>query len=92
MPITEVPAPDGSNRIAVHRGPILLVQDSRLGKVGLPVQIPAGEPEKIEVKGLEDVYRWKNGLQLCDYASAGNLFCEKNTLCVWMKNKKTRKS
>ena len=92
MPITEVPAPDGSNRIAVHRGPILLVQDSRLGKVGLPVQIPAGEPEKIEVKGLEDVYRWKNGLQLCDYASAGNLFCEKNTLCVWMKNKMPKKS
>ena len=92
MPITVVPAPDGSDRIAVRRGPILLVQDSRIGKVGMPIHIPAGEPEKIEVEGLADVYRWKNGLQLCDYASAGNLFSEKNTLCVWMKNKKTKKS
>ena len=26
-----------------------------------------------------------NNIKLCDYASAGNLFDENNTLCVWLK-------
>ena len=84
MPITEIAAPNGVKRVAVRRGPILLVQDSRLGEVGSPVRI-SGNPEKIKVKNIQDVYSWRNGLQLCDYASAGNLFNKKNTLCVWMK-------
>lgn len=87
MPVTVIPAPAGAPLAAVRRGPILLVQDSRLGEVNTPIEIPAGTPEKIEVEGIEDVYRWNNGLLLCDYASAGNLFCEENTLCVWMKKK-----
>ena len=91
MPITEIAAPGGAKRMAVRRGPILLVQDSRIGEVGVPVSL-SGQAEKVKVKNIEDVYRWENGLQLCDYASAGNLFSEKNTLCVWMKNKKTKKS
>jgi hypothetical protein len=86
MPIVEIAAPAGKKKIAVRRGPILLVQDSRIGDVGVPIKI-SGDPEKVRVKNIEDVYRWKDGLQLCDYASAGNLFSEKNTLCVWMKKK-----
>lgn len=86
MPIVEIAAPAGKKKIAVRRGPILLVQDSRIGDVGVPIKI-SGVPEKVNEKNIEDVYRWKDGLQLCDYASAGNLFSEKNTLCVWMKKK-----
>ena len=87
MPVVEIPAPGGAKRIAVRRGPILLVQDSRIGEVGAPVRVPPGKPEREKVRGIEDVYRWGNGLRLCDYASAGNLFREENTLCVWMRTK-----
>ena len=85
MEITPVAAMDCNSRFAVKRGPVLLVQDSRLGDVNTPVSLPDETPEKIKVDGLLDVYSFSNGVKLCDYASAGNLFEESNTLCVWLK-------
>lgn len=85
MDIVQVPSVDGSKRFAAVRGPILLAQDSRLSKVNRKVKLPDETPERIETEGFADVYSYSNGVKLCDYASAGNLFEESNTVCVWLK-------
>ena len=85
MEIIQVAPQDRSPRFAAVRGPILLVQDSRLGEVNTCIDLPEETPERVNVEGLQDVYNFSNGVKLCDYASAGNLFEASNTLCVWMK-------
>lgn len=85
MEIVKVPAVDNSSRFALVRGPILLAQDSRLGKVNEPVNLPEETPSWSSEEGFCDVYTYSNNIKLCDYASAGNLFDENNTLCVWLK-------
>ena len=85
MPITTVSAPDKSGRFAVRRGPVLLVQDSRIGSVNTPVELDESMPEHLSTPEITDIYCWQNGTKLCDFASAGNLFESENTLCVWLK-------
>ena len=85
MPITTVAAPDKSSRFAVRRGPVLLVQDSRIGSVNTPVELDESMPEHLSTPEITDIYCWQNGTKLCDFASAGNLFESENTLCVWLK-------
>ena len=87
MDIVKVPAGNNVQRFALLRGPILLAQDSRLGKVNEPVSLPDETPEQIFSDGFAEVYSYSNGVKLCDYASAGNLFEADNTLCVWLKSK-----
>jgi hypothetical protein len=85
-----IPAFDGSDRVALLRGPVVLAQDSRLGEVDGPVAlddatllaISATTPPAL----MLETYRLPGGMVLCDYASAGNAFSEDNQLCVWMKN------
>ena len=88
MDIVKIPAVDGSARFALVRGPILLAQDSRLGMVNEPVSLPGETPEQTVREGFCDVYTYSNGVKVCDYASAGSLFEENNTLCVWLKEQK----
>jgi DUF1680 family protein len=81
-------APDGCGRIALTRGPIVLAQDSRLGKVDAPVSVANLDAAVIEKNPCENIFmscRLADGMALCDYASAGNEFSENNKLCVWMK-------
>ena len=85
MPIVRIPAPDGSSRFAVRRGPVLLVQDSRIGSVDAPCILPEAEPVRIPHAEIAALYEWPDGTRLCDYASAGNQFRETNTICVWLK-------
>lgn len=82
-------APDGSDLVALQRGPIVLAQDSRLGTVGralppdlnkLAVQPKNPPPE------FARTYRLPDDTLLCDYASAGNRFSPENTLRVWMQS------
>lgn len=87
MPLRRISAPDGSSRFALKRGPVLLVQDSRIGDVDSPCILPGGEPERRSHPEIAALYQWKNGIRLCDYASAGNRFEETNTLCVWLRGK-----
>ncbi len=81
-------APDGSGRIALRRGPLVLAQDSRLGETGRTV--PGNlqglflEPEPAQPE-LPAIFRLPDQTLICDYASAGNSFRPDNTLCVWMK-------
>ena len=84
MPVRRIPSPDGSARFALKRGPLLLVQDSRIGDVNTPFALPDGEPECVSHPEIDALFRWPDGRCLCDYASAGNLFKEDNTLCVWL--------
>lgn len=88
MKVRAVQAFDGGARVALLRGPVVLAQDSRLGEVDTPIStrdchkataLPNSLPEIFEA------YRLPDGTVLCDYASAGNEFCESNQLCVWMK-------
>lgn len=84
MPVRRIPSPDGSARFALKRGPLLLVQDSRIGDVNTPFALPDEEPECVSHPEIDALFRWPDGRCLCDYASAGNLFKEENTLCVWL--------
>jgi DUF1680 family protein len=80
-------AADGGGRIALTYGPVVLAQDSRLGKVGGPVSKEKLDACIIERSPRKDVFmRFKlaDGTELCDYASAGNEFSKSNQLCVWM--------
>jgi DUF1680 family protein len=83
MEITPVAAMNCNSRFAVKRGPVLLVQDSRLGDVNTAVSLPDETPEKIKVDGLLDVYSFSNGVKLCDYASAGNEWTRANFYRTW---------
>ena len=65
--LKEIPAPDGSDYVALKRGPLLLAADSR----------------GVVADALINT-EW-NGIDLCDYASAGALFDSSNTLRVWFK-------
>lgn len=85
MPVVRIPAPDGSSRFAVKRGPVLLVQDSRISGVDTPCILPEADPVRIPHAEIAALYEWPNGTRLCDYASAGNRFQETNTICVWLK-------
>lgn len=84
MPVRKIPAPDGSNRFAVKRGPMVLVQDSRLGEVNAPCILPNEDPIRETSPEIISVYKWSNGQCLCDYASSGNRFNEQNKICVWL--------
>lgn len=84
-------SPDLS-RIAFMSGPLVLAQDSRLSAVNVSVptdlkykDVPCSEiPNEIYVaKELSD------GSRVCDYASAGNLFSERNQLSVWFRGKQS---
>ena len=86
LSIRVVPAPDGGDRMAIMRGPVVLAQDSRLGAVDVPITSQAGKM----IKSPDDIYlacQLEDGTALCDYASAGNQFSEENFFCVWMKRK-----
>ena len=85
MPVVRIPAPDESSRFAVKRGPVLLVQDSRISGVDTPCILPEADPVRIPHAEIAALYEWPNGTRLCDYASAGNRFQETNTICVWLK-------
>ncbi len=84
MRIRIQPAFDGGDRIAVLYGPLVLVQDSRLGGVDVPVKPIGGAPVE-PPEGIYFAWRFDDGSVLCDYASAGNRFAADNTLCVWLK-------
>jgi len=80
-------AADGSGRIALTYGPIVLAQDSRLGKVDAPIstdKLDACVITKNPRKDMSMLFHLADGTELCDYASAGNEFSKKNELCVWM--------
>ena len=83
MPIRTIPAFDASPRFALMRGPLLLVQESRVGKVNVPFQ-PVGGAEVEAPDGIEFAWRFADGMTVCDYASAGNTFDSLIKLCVWM--------
>lgn len=86
--IRVIPAPDGGDRVAIMRGPLVLAQESRLGAVDVPVTSSLGECKIIESPpGIYMACQFADGTVLCDYASAGNLFNEENVFCVWMKSK-----
>ncbi len=81
---------DGGGRVALTYGPIVLAQDSRLGKVDAPIST-----EKLDVctigknpqKNIFMRFQLADGTELCDYSSAGNEFSKENQLCVWMMRK-----
>jgi DUF1680 family protein len=89
LSVRVIPAPDGSDRIALMRGPVVLAQDSRLGKVDVPLAL--NPKDTVAVKTIApaadmlETYQQTNGARLCDYASAGNQFRPDNQLCVWMR-------
>ena len=88
MQLRAIKAFDGCGRIALMRGPIVLAQDSRLGTVDAPVSLKDLDKTVIRRSSLDKIYMecvLSDGSTLCDYASAGNLFEENNTLCVWLK-------
>jgi DUF1680 family protein len=87
MSIRIIPAFDGSDFIALMRGPVILSQDSRLGSISetfTASQSASGEVVNHQ-KNMFEICRFADGTTLCDYASAGNEFQENNQLCVWMK-------
>ena len=70
---------------AFTAGPVVLAQDSRLGKVGTGLDgDPDFQPDD-PVTGFRMVYKNRHGLRLCDYASAGSLLQPDNLLQVWLK-------
>jgi DUF1680 family protein len=78
---------DGCGRVALTYGPVVLAQDSRLGKVDRPVSTDKLEASLVEKSSRKAIFmqlRLADGTELCDYASAGNEFCKTNQLCVWM--------
>ncbi len=78
--------PGGSGRVAFRCGSIVLAQDSRLTK-DVDIPVPECTTMKTEkLPGFQLVWKLADGTRLCDYASAGNLFREDNTLCVWMRS------
>ena len=80
-------APDGCGRVALTYGPVVLAQDSRIGKVDAPIstdKLDACVIERNPRKDMSMICRLANGTELCDYASAGNEFSKRNQLCVWM--------
>lgn len=84
-------APDGGDRVAVMRGPLVLAQDSRLGAVDVPITLSHGENKIIESPaGIYLTCLLADGTVLCDYASAGNQFDEKNYFCVWMRSNEAK--
>jgi DUF1680 family protein len=85
-----IPAFDGSDFIAVMRGPVVLSQDSRLGVINKPFTVSecaSGEVVSNQ-NNMFETLRFADGTTLCDYASAGNDFQDNNYLCVWMKKYK----
>ncbi len=77
---------DMEDRSAVCCGPIVLAQDSRLGAVDAAITdfdfTDAAAPVGFYLTKIN-----RDGMVLCDYASAGNQFTPENQLCVWMKRK-----
>ncbi len=77
---------DMEDRSAICCGPIVLAQDSRLGVVDAAVAdfafTDAAVPAGFYLAKIN-----RDGMILCDYASAGNQFTPENQLCVWMKRK-----
>ncbi|MBR6470234.1 MAG: glycoside hydrolase family 127 protein [Victivallales bacterium] len=86
MAMQVIDAFDGSKRFALQRGPLVLAQDSRLGKVDEPFQ-PVGGKVVMAPKDIFLAYQFKDGTTVCDYASAGNQYDLRNRLCVWMPRK-----
>ncbi len=81
-------APDGGGRVALTYGPIVLAQDSRLGKVDASISTDHLDDCVLTRNPRKDIgmlFRLADGTELCDYASAGNEFSKRNPLCVWMK-------
>lgn len=88
LSVKVIPAPDGCGRVALTRGPVVLAQDSRLGIVDSPLDARA-LASTVAIPpppGVFQAFQLPDGTKLCDYASAGNEFSERNQLCVWMKN------
>jgi len=80
-------APDGGGRVALTYGPIVLAQDSRLGKVDASISTDHPDACVLARNPRKDIwmlFRLADGTELCDYASAGNEFSKRNPLCVWM--------
>ncbi len=84
-----IPAFDGGYRVAIMRGPVVLAQDSRLGKVDSPISLEGNAGFSLKAvpapESIFETYQLPDGTTLCDYSSAGNEFAETNQLCVWMK-------
>jgi len=68
--VKEISAPDWGSVTALKRGPLVLASDSG---------------GRNPARNLQVQETWK-GIQLCDYASAGNEMRPENTLTVWMPN------
>ena len=83
MAMQVIDAFDGSKRFALQRGPLVLAQDSRLGKVNEPFKPVGGKVIKAP-KGIFFAYRFDDGATVCDFASAGNQYDLRNLLCLWM--------
>ena len=69
---------------AFTAGPVVLAQDSRLGKVGAGL---GGDPDFLPddpVPSFRMVCKNRHGMRLCDYASAGSLLQPDNLLQVWL--------
>lgn len=90
MSVRVIPPFDGGDRVALMRGPIVLAQDSRLGKVDSPLLLNTNNTvtvsEVTPPKNIFQAHRLADGTSVCDYASAGNEFSRDNHLCVWMNN------
>lgn len=93
MTVRVIHACDGSTRVALMRGPVVLAQDSRLGQIDAPIRI-AGETVEAKADaprpGFFESYTLPDGSKVCDYSSAGNEFSESNQLCVWLKTAKPK--
>lgn len=72
--------PGTKEYFALRSGPWILAQDSRRGKVDVPVD-PACKPRPCNLAGFRIAWKF-NEVTLVDYASAGSEFCEDNRLCV----------
>ncbi|MBQ6470970.1 MAG: glycoside hydrolase family 127 protein [Victivallales bacterium] len=84
MKTRAVKAPGDSSHIAWMRGPLVLARDSRLGKLDAPCSGRLRQDEALPARPGFLLLRRVNRESLCDYASAGNLFCPDNQLRVWL--------
>lgn len=82
-----IDSPDRS-RCAFMYGPLVMAQDSRLSEVNMPVPTDLSYTNVAQADLPDKIYmamELSDGSKVCDYASAGNLFCEDNQLSVWLK-------
>ena len=70
---------------AFTSGPLVLARDSRLdGDMEKGLDGDFSFRPAASVSGFRTVFENSSNRKLCDYASAGDLFSEDNTLRVWL--------